>query len=149
MHGAELRPAWRDKVVGGADRGRRLVSFPQCNHGGMHGDIGLPARGLHAQESGEPTVHPPHHGDGLGPAAQNVLRRLARLCGGAEAVHGVEMGADDLGGEQGLGGIDRAEGGDGGGGELGESLGDVHWLGRVVGGGEMAVILTNVNRYPH
>ena len=77
------------------------------------------------------------------------------------------MGADDLGGEQGLGDIGRAEGGDGGdcgrvahgavvrrggearrqgsdegiqglagdgGGELGESLGDVHELGRVVEG---------------
>jgi hypothetical protein len=49
---------------------------------GDHGDIRLPARGLHAEESGEPTLHLPHHGDGLGLAAKNVLHRLARLCGG-------------------------------------------------------------------
>jgi hypothetical protein len=58
----------------------------------------LPPR-LHVDQGAQRTLHLPHHGGGLGAAAQRGRKVVAVLRSKAEAVHGLSIGSDDLGGE--------------------------------------------------
>jgi hypothetical protein len=65
----------------------------------------LLAHRLVALEHAQAALHVAHHHAGLGSAAAGILGLRAGLDGEAHAVLAMGIGADDLGGEQGLAGI--------------------------------------------
>ena len=79
---------------------------------GVHRVFGGFPRRLGALENAQAALHEAHHGGGLGAAPAGGFGVGVRCDGRAKAVHGLGVGGDDLGGEQGFGDVGRVVGGD-------------------------------------
>ena len=86
------------------------------------------ARGLQQEQGAHGAVRLAEHAGGLGLAFQHHDRIEVRCAGAAQGIHRPGAGGDEMGGELGLGGVDRTERGDladGGAVAIGTGLGRV------------------------